>query len=90
MLFHHDYTERVVDKLSQQIKSGYYGGNRSVSIEGVNFEHFSATDQEISSSSLHSFTNHYVFHLFVSDSRKQDAATIDSRRKRIIDILKIK
>ena len=30
-----DYTERVVANFENQIESEYYGGNRSVSIEGI-------------------------------------------------------
>ena len=31
-----DYAERVVASFAHQIQSEYYGGNRSVSIEGIN------------------------------------------------------
>ena len=37
-----DYAERVVAKFTNQIQSEYYGGNISVSIEGIALEHFSA------------------------------------------------
>ena len=37
-----DYAEGVVASFSNQIQSEYYGGNRSVSIEGIVLEHFSA------------------------------------------------
>ena len=37
-----DYAERVVACFSHQIKLEYYGGNISVSIEGIVLEHFSA------------------------------------------------
>ena len=36
------YNERVVARFAHQIQSEYYGGNRSVSIEGIALEHFSA------------------------------------------------
>ena len=42
VLCRRDYTERVVAILANQIQSEYYGGNRSVSIEGISLEHFSA------------------------------------------------
>ena len=42
MLCRSDYSERVVARYAHQIQSEYYGGNRSVSIEGIELEHFSA------------------------------------------------
>ena len=39
-----DYAERVVASFAHQIRSEYYGGNISVSIEGVSLEQFSAKD----------------------------------------------
>ena len=48
-----DYAERVVASFANQIQSEYYGGNRSVYIEGIVIEHFSAAPQsDINSSSL--------------------------------------
>ena len=66
-----DNAELVVSSFAHQIKSEYYGGNRSVSIEGTNLEHFSATYQETSSYSLHSRTRHAAFHYFLSDNSKK-------------------
>ena len=37
-----DYDESVVAIFANQKQSEYYGGNRSVSIEGIALEHFSA------------------------------------------------
>ena len=37
-----DYSERVVASLSNQIQSEYHSGNRSVPIEDISLEHFSA------------------------------------------------
>ena len=51
-------------------------------------EHFSATDQEIYSSYSHSHTCQTVFHLFLSDHRKQYAATTAAHSKHIIYLLK--
>ena len=42
VLYHCDYSERVVAIFSHQIQSEYYGGNISVPIEGITLEHFSA------------------------------------------------
>ena len=36
------YAESLVASFANQIKSEYYGGNRSVSIEGIALESFSA------------------------------------------------
>ena len=42
VLCRRDYEERVVASFANKIKSEYYGGNRSVSIEGIALGHFSA------------------------------------------------
>ena len=57
-----------------------------MSIEGIALEHFSNTDQETSSSALHIRTRHSVFHFFLSDNSKQDAATTAAHNKIIIEI----
>ena len=36
------YTKIVVDNFAHQIKSEYYGGNISISLEATAMEHFSA------------------------------------------------
>ena len=38
----HDYAKRFVASFANQIKSEYYCGNRSVSIEGIALKDFSA------------------------------------------------
>ena len=53
-----------------QIKSEYYGENRSVSIEGIVLEHFStAPKADINSYTLSRPWN-AVFHSFLSDDSK--------------------
>ena len=52
MLCRRDYAERVVDSFPHQIQSEYYGGNRSVSIEGIALEHFNALPHTEINSSL--------------------------------------
>ena len=42
VLCRHDYAERVVASFANNIQSEYYGGNRSVSIEVIALEYFSA------------------------------------------------
>ena len=44
-IFCRDYAERVVASFANQIQYEYYGGNRSVSIEGIVLEHYSAAPQ---------------------------------------------
>ena len=44
-----DYEERIVSSFSHQIQSEYYGGNRSVSIEGISLKNFSNSNQASSS-----------------------------------------
>ena len=59
-----DYFERVVAIFSNQIQSEYYGGNRSVSIEGITLQHFSAAPQADINSSTLSRPRHAIFHFF--------------------------
>ena len=42
LLCSRDYAERLVASFAHQIQSEYYGGNRSVYIEGITLEYFSA------------------------------------------------
>ena len=85
-----DYAERVVASFANQIQSEYYGGNRSVSIEGIALEHFSAAPQADINSSTLSRPRHAAFHYFVSDDSKQDAVTTTAHRKRLMSLLKNK
>ena len=70
-----DYANRVVASFANQIKSDYYDGNKYVSIEGIALEHFSAAPQADINSSTLSRPRHAVFHSFLSNDSKQDAAT---------------
>ena len=54
----------VQSSFADQIQSEYYGGNRSVSIEGIALEHFSAAPQSDINSSTLSRPRHAVFHYF--------------------------
>ena len=65
-----DYAERVVEKLVHQIQSENYVGNRSVSIEGIALEHFSALPQTDINSTPPSHQQHEEFHSFLSDDSK--------------------
>ena len=65
-----DYTERVVSSFANQIQPEYFGGNRSVYIEGIALKDFSAAPQsDINSSSL-PCPRHAVFQSFLSDDSK--------------------
>ena len=81
-----DYADRVVAIFDNQIQSEYYGGNISVSIEGIALEHFSAATQ----ADINLCPRHAVFNSFLSDNRKQDAATTTEHSKRLISLLKNK
>ena len=76
-----DYAERLLASFANQIKSEYYGGNRSVSIEGIALEHFSAAPKADINSCTLSRPQHALFHSFLSDDSKQDAATNTTHRK---------
>ena len=75
MLCRRDYAERLVASFPHQIQSAYYGGNRSVSIEGIVLEHLSELPQTEINSSTKACQRHTVFHYFLSDDIKQDDAT---------------
>ena len=57
-----DYFERVVAIFAHQIQSEYYGGNRSVFIEGIVLDHFSAPTHTEIAGSPQAHTHHAVFH----------------------------
>ena len=61
-----------------------------MSIEGIALENFSAAPQEDINSTTPSRQRHAVFHHFLSDYRKQDAATTTAHSKRLISLLKNK
>ena len=67
-LWHQDYEELVVSSFAHKIKSEYYGGNISVSIEDISLEQFSDSDQETASSTSHTIKFNAVFHSFLSDN----------------------
>ena len=90
VLCRRDYAERVVASFANQIKSEYYGGNRSVSIEGIALEHLSAAPQADINSTSPSRPRHAVFYSFLSGDRKPDAATTTAHSKRLISLLKNK
>ena len=64
VLCRRDYSERVVASFANQIQSGYYGGNRYVSIEGIVLDFFCAAPQTDINSSTISRPRHAVFHSF--------------------------
>ena len=81
-----EYDEREVASFPHQIQSEYYGGNRSVSIEGIALENFSVLPQTEINSSKKICPQHAVFHSFLSDYSKQDAATNTANSKRLIGL----
>ena len=64
VLCRRDYVKRVVASFANQIQSEYYGVNRSVCIEGIVLEHFSAAPQADINSSTLSHPRHAVFYSF--------------------------
>ena len=90
VLCRRDYAERLVAIFANQIQSEYYGGNRSVSIEGIVLVHFSAPLQTDINSPTLSRPCHAVFHSFLSNDSKQNAATNTAHSKLLISLLKNK
>ena len=62
VLSRRDYTERVVTSFSHKIKSEEYGGNRSVSIEGIALDHFIVPTHTETEGTPQAGTHHDVFH----------------------------
>ena len=88
MLCCRDYAERVVASFTKQIQSEYYGGNISVSIEGIVLEYFSALPQIEINSSTKSCLRQELFHSFFSYDSKQDDVTTTAHSNRLIELLK--
>ena len=57
-------------------------------IEGISLENFSALPQTEINSSTEPCPQHAVFHSFLLDDIKQDAATTTSHRNLLIEMLK--
>ena len=79
-----DYSDRVVASLPHQIRSEYYGINKSVYSEGIVLGNSSALTQTEISSSTKLCPRHAVFHYFLSDYSKQYSATTTAHSKRLI------
>ena len=75
-----EYDEGLVASFSNQIPSEYYGVYRSVSIEGIALETFSALPKTDINSTTPSCQRHEVFHYFLSDDSKQDYTTTTAQR----------
>ena len=88
VLYHCDYSERVVDDLAHKIQSEYYGGNRSVYIKGIGLDNSIAPTQTETAGTPQSHTCHAVSSLVLSDDSKQDTATTISHSKHTIESLK--
>ena len=78
----------VVASFPHQIQSEYYGGNISVSIEGIALENFSALPQTEIKSSTKSCPRHAVFYTYLTDDSKQYTATTTTHSKRLIGLFK--
>ena len=61
-----------------------------MSIEGIALEHFSSSPQADINLYTLSRPRHAVFHSFLSDDGRQDAATTTAHSKRLISLLKNK
>ena len=64
VIFFWDCAERLVASFSHQIQSKYYSGNRSVYIDNITLEYFSALPTSYISSTTPSHQRHAVFRSF--------------------------
>ena len=88
VLCRRDYSERVVASFTHHVKSEYYGGNRSVYIDGISLEHLCALPQTEIKSSTKSCPSHTMFHYFLSDGIRQDSDNTTENIKSLIEMLK--
>ena len=65
VLCRRECADGVVAIFANQIQSEYYGGNKSVSIEFIALEHFSAALKVDNKSYTISHQRHVVFHFFI-------------------------
>ena len=61
-----------------------------MSIEGIGLEHFSELPQTEINASTKPCPRHAVFHYFLSDDSKQDAATTTAHSNILIELIKMK
>ena len=87
VLCHSDYTEQLLDIFAHQIQSEHYGGNKSLSIEGISLEQLSASTQPLLLFSKKSCTCNTVFQSFLSYDNNQDADRTSTYNKRVIELL---
>ena len=80
----------MVASFFNQIQPDYYGRNITVSIEGFALEHFSTVPKTDIKVTKPSHQRHAVFHIFLSDYIKHDAATTTAYIKRLISLIKEK
>ena len=78
----------MVASSTNQIQSEYYDGNRAVSVEGIELDHFRESQQSQAFYGPSSPTSHAVFHSFLSDNSKHDADTTAAHSKHIIELFK--
>ena len=74
-------------QFSYQIQYECYGGNRSVSIEGIALHHFSASNQANSSLTSEAVSRQEFCCSFLSNDIKQDVETTDAHSKYIMELL---
>ena len=85
-----DYADMEVTSFANQIQSEYYGVNIYVHIDGIELEHFSKLPKADINSTALSHQLHAVFHSFLSEDSKQDAASNTAHIKSFISLLKEK
>ena len=85
-----DYAERLVARFADTIQPENYGGNRSVSIEGIVLECLSELLKSDINSITPSHQRHAEFHSFLSDDIKHYADNTTEHIKYLISFLKEK
>ena len=82
-----DYAERLVAKFVQQIQSEYYGGNCSISIEGIALEQFKTELVDVIADETNDDSIQAVFYSFLSDESAQDGATTATHTRQLVQKL---
>ena len=81
------YDEIIVSSFAQQIEYEYYGGNRSVSIDGNSLENFSASTQYNKEVPDKEVSRKSGFHSFFSNDSKKYSATTAAHSKHMLQLL---
>ncbi len=74
-----DYTDRLVAEFAKEIQTEHFGGNQTLSMEGIAMEYVETSNDLIEEKAVKG-----EFHSFLSDESDQGAATTAAHTERFI------